>query len=478
MKTKLLARLLSLCFVIFLFTPFNSKATSVAVTLKAPEGVSYHWFRSGIPIPDAQLQQLSVSQDGEYTVTVTELNGNQKTAAYRVVAGVVSKVTVYVIGDSTASLYGTTEYPRTGWAQVLQPFFNKDSVTVNDQAASGRSSKSFYDEGRWTTVKNLLKAGDFVFIQFAHNDEKTDDAIRYTNPATTFKYYLGIYVNETKARGAYPVLISSIPRNNWSASGVQQAHKPYTLAMKRVADSLGVPFIDMEASVMAYLNTKGKTFATDSLYNNLKAGVWPNYLTGNSDGTHLQEKGAFHFCATVVGDFKKYTGDLNLERLSKNLGVAFRVSAMPNPDLKGTITGTGVFPLNSAVTLKATPATGYRFVKWTVQNDTTAISRSATLSLNDSKSLSLIASFESTTAIEPVSLPTRHAFTPNPANTVVNINPEISAFQTTVADLNGKIVHSSAEEHSIDVRGLPSGVYIIRISTKTDQFMEKLVIAH
>ena len=71
------------------------------------------------------------------------------------------KVTVFVIGDSTTSLYDASLYPRTGWAQLLQTFFNKDSVAVNDQAASGRSSKSFYDEGRWTTVNNLLKKGDW-----------------------------------------------------------------------------------------------------------------------------------------------------------------------------------------------------------------------------------------------------------------------------------------------------------------------------
>lgn len=475
MKTNQFALALIMGLIILFVFSFSSHAST---TLKAPAGISYHWFSKGKLIENSDNQQLIVTQDGRYTVTVVDFNGATTSTSYTVAAGVVNKVTVYVIGDSTASLYGSTEYPRTGWAQVLQPFFNKDSVTVNDQAASGRSSKSFYDEGRWTTVKNLLKAGDFVFIQFAHNDEKTDDATRYTNPATTFKYYLGIYVNDTKAKGAFPVLISSIPRNNWSASGVQQAHKPYTLAMKRVADSLAVPFIDMEASVMAYLNKKGKTFATDSLYNNLKAGVWPNYLTGNSDGTHLQEMGAYHFCSTVVEDLKKYTGDRNLERLSKNLSVAFRVSAMPSPNLKGSITGTGVFPINSALTLKATPVTGYRFVKWTLPNDTTAISRNATLQLNNSKGISLIANFESTTGVSTVVLPNNKVFYPNPANDIIKIEPSASTFTTKILDINGKTVFTSTNETSINVCGVPAGIYFIQITSPKGSSLDKLVIVH
>ena len=89
--------------------------------------------------------------------------------------------TAHLIGDSTVCLYSSSYYPRMGWGQVFGNYFNTTYLAVNDKAASGRSSKSFYDEGLWTPVYNALKSGDYVFIQFGHNDEKSDPAL-HTDP--------------------------------------------------------------------------------------------------------------------------------------------------------------------------------------------------------------------------------------------------------------------------------------------------------
>ena len=379
------------------------------------------------------------------------------------------KVTVFVIGDSTASLYDASLYPRTGWAQLLQAFFNKDSVAVNDQAASGRSSKSFYDEGRWTTVNNLLKKGDYVFIQFAHNDEKTDDVARYTIPSTTYKDYITIYINGARAKGAFPVLFSSIPRNNWSSSGVQQAHKSYTEAMKQLAEALNVPFVDMEASTMAYLNTKGKTYSTDSIFNNLKANVWPNYLTGNSDGTHLQENGAYNFCNVAKADIKKHNIYPEVMKLASNIGKAVRVSAMPYPNLKGTIKGYGIFTAYSQVTLTATVASGYKFVKWTSATDTVTISKNSSLTINtDTLNVSLLARFESITSTVDVPFTCISVF-PAIATDKLNIitSEEITNFRIFNVQGQATLASTILQNNQLDVSDLKPGYYIIQVQLQS-----------
>ncbi len=389
---------------------------------------------------------------------------------------VATKITLYVIGDSTAATYAANLSPRTGWAQVLQPFFNADSVVVNNQAASGRSSKSFYDEGRWTTVTNTLKAGDYVIIQFAHNDEKSDDPTRYTNPETTFKDYLTIYVNGARAKGAIPVFFSSIPRNNWSSSGIQQAHKPYTEAMKSLSANLQVPFIDMEAATMAYLNSKGKTYSTDSVFNNLKAGVWANYTTGNSDGTHLQENGAFQFAKAMIAEMKTNTLYPEIIRLANNTKQAYRISAMPKPDLKGTITGFGVFQSGGQTILKATPTTGYRFVKWTLASDTVTVSKNASFTVNAiNKDVAYIANFESTTAVENINAEQVKIF-PNPVKSVFNIQIDRPNWQISILDVAGRTLLVSSNQKNLDVSTLKEGMYLVNIQSDDLQTTKKIQV--
>lgn len=388
------------------------------------------------------------------------------------------KFTIYVIGDSTACNYDAGVFPRTGWAQVLQPFFNKDSVTVNNQAASGRSSKSFYNEGRWKTVYNMLKPGDYVFIQFAHNDEKTEDTARYTIPSTTFKQYLTIFINQTKEKGAFPVLLTSIPRNNWSGSGIQKAHTPYSNAMKELATSYNIPLIDMETIAMDYLNSKGKTYATDSVYNNLKTGIYSGYPSGNSDGTHLQEKGAFELCKALMPAFKNLTSFPEMKRLSGLLKPAVRVSAMPTPNLKGTIRGAGVYTANSKISLTATAASGYRFVKWTRNYDTISLSNYASYSLQlDSLNINLLAHFQTITGMNQLSVEKKLSIYPNPAKSHFFMNIVSNNFKSEIYDTNGKLVKTNYNEHFIDVSNLRSGHYIVKTISEKDTYLNKIEIS-
>ena len=126
-----------------------------------------------------------------------------------------SKVTtIFVIGDSTAAEKGNAKNnPERGWGMVLQGCFD-DKIIVDNHAVNGRSSKSFIDEGRWQKVLDKLKPGDYVFIQFGHNDEKPRPD-RHTDPGTTFDENLRKFVNETRSKGGIPVLFNAVVRRNF-----------------------------------------------------------------------------------------------------------------------------------------------------------------------------------------------------------------------------------------------------------------------
>ncbi|MFT3869446.1 MAG: rhamnogalacturonan acetylesterase [Nibricoccus sp.] len=208
--------------------------------------------------------------------------------------------TIYLIGDSTVCNYSSTYYPRTGWGQVFGSSF-KTTITISNKALSGRSSKSFYDEGAWTPVKNALKSGDYVFIQFGHNDEKSDDPTRYTDPYTTYQQYLTIYINDARAKGAIPILVTPVERNSWSNGVVKATHGNYPAAMRALASAKGTPLIDLTAGSTSKYNSQGQTYTTWSIFMNLKAGQYSNYPNGNTDNTHFQLNGANIIASLVVG---------------------------------------------------------------------------------------------------------------------------------------------------------------------------------
>jgi len=178
-----------------------------------------------------------------------------------------------------------------GWAQPLQDYFRPACAKVQDKALSGRSSKSFYEEGAWTPIERVLKAGDFVLIQFGHNDEKREDASRYTEPFGSYQRYLSMYVDATLAAGATPILLTSIERNNWSGGKLNSTHGEYPDAVRALARMRKLTFVDMTQLTHAYLESLGQDRAT-KLFMNLAPGESPNYPNGNTDNTHLQEKGA------------------------------------------------------------------------------------------------------------------------------------------------------------------------------------------
>ncbi|CAA9196523.1 rhamnogalacturonan acetylesterase [Flavobacterium collinsii] len=228
------------------------------------------------------------------------------------------KTTLYTIGDSTmANKKDPDRNPEHGWAQVLQPFFT-GNVRVENKAVNGRSTKSFINEKRWDSIYKKLKKGDYVFIEFGHNDEKIEDSIRYTNPHTSYRYNLTKFVKESREKGAIPVLLTSIARRNFNEKGVLvSTHGDYPLETRLVAQEYKVPFIDLEYFTEILEQTYGPE-KSKQLHLHFKAGENTYYDKDKSDDTHLSLKGATEIAQIVINQIKRAT-DPALALLKKEI---------------------------------------------------------------------------------------------------------------------------------------------------------------
>nr|WP_315221743.1 rhamnogalacturonan acetylesterase [uncultured Flavobacterium sp.] len=214
------------------------------------------------------------------------------------------KTTLYGIGDSTmANKQNPDRNPEFGWMQVLQPFF-KDNIKVENKAVNGRSTKSFINEKRWDSVYKKLQKGDYVFIEFGHNDEKINDSTRFTNPHTSYRYNLIKFVKESREKGAIPVLLSSIARRDFNEKGVLvPSHGEYTLETRLVAQEYKVPFIDLEYYT-ELMELKYGPERSKELYLHFKKGEEPYYTEDKADDTHLSKKGATEVAQIVINQIK------------------------------------------------------------------------------------------------------------------------------------------------------------------------------
>lgn len=212
-------------------------------------------------------------------------------------AGAAEIPTVYLIGDSTCATKKLDgQNPERGWGHMF-PALVDDALRVENHATNGRSTKSFRDEGRWAAVYDKLAEGDYVFIQFGHNDEKINDSTRYSSPEQ-YAENLRRYVRETRGKGARPLLLTPIVRRNWVDGELVDTHDGYPAAMKRVAEEEQVPLIDMEAITREWLKGVGEE-PSKAYYMWVEPGTCPLHPKGRQDNTHLNVRGA-HEVARMV----------------------------------------------------------------------------------------------------------------------------------------------------------------------------------
>jgi lysophospholipase L1-like esterase len=209
------------------------------------------------------------------------------------------KLTVYLVGDSTCANKEIKAFPETGWGMPFRYFFDS-SVHVDNRALNGRSTKSFITEGRWKPVVDNLQEGDYVFIQFGHNDEVQTKSAS-TKP-DEFKNNLVKYVSETRAKKALPVLITPVARRKFDASGkVVGTHDEYSAIVRTVAREQNVPLIELDLKSQAVLQQMGPE-TSKLLFNYLEPNEHPNYPEGRQDDTHFSELGARRMAEIVLAE--------------------------------------------------------------------------------------------------------------------------------------------------------------------------------
>jgi lysophospholipase L1-like esterase len=232
-------------------------------------------------------------------------------------------VAIYLIGDSTVADYSLEKdyqekrFPLNGWGQVFQPFLKKDSlslikhliksdsVLIVDKAKGGRSTRTFFEEGRWAEVYKALKKDDIVMMQFGHNDASVEKPERYTN-LIAYKEFLRLYVNQTREKGAIPILLTPVNRNYpWTDGKLGNIHGEYPNAVKAVANELNVKIIDLTKLSIDAFTAKGQAYVTSKYFMNFEKGLYKAYPDGQKDNTHFQEEGAVAVAQLVFNAMKK-----------------------------------------------------------------------------------------------------------------------------------------------------------------------------
>ena len=231
--------------------------------------------------------------------------------------------TIFLIGDSTMADYANygedymkTRYPMTGWGQVFQEFVSKqnivdvpllshlDSVKVDNRARGGRSTRTFFEEGRWSAVYQELKEGDFVLMQFGHNDASDKNPERYVN-TEGYKEYLRLFVNQSREKSAIPIIITPVSRNYpWEADKLGNVHGEYYTAAIEVANELNVYLVDLTQLSMQHFTAKGRDYVTYNYFMNFEAGLYEAYPEGSNDNTHFQPDGAKAVAELVYNSLK------------------------------------------------------------------------------------------------------------------------------------------------------------------------------
>ena len=193
--------------------------------------------------------------------------------------------------------------PERGWGQML-PIYFKPEVRIVNLAVNGRSSKSFRDEGRWNPVLKELKPGDYVIIQFGHNDEKPD-AARHTEPFGSFNENLARYVHETRDLGGTPILATPIVRRAFTnQTELIDTHGDYVVAVRHVAREQRTPLLELNSATEKLVLQLGPD-ASRKLFMWVEPGEYESLAKGKKDDTHLNPSGATRVCDLAVEEIRR-----------------------------------------------------------------------------------------------------------------------------------------------------------------------------
>jgi lysophospholipase L1-like esterase len=212
------------------------------------------------------------------------------------------EITIFMIGNSTmADKPFKDGNPEKGWGQIFPLYFN-DGIKIENHAVNGRSTKSFLDEGRWDVVLNKIKPGDYVIIQFGHNDEK--DPKRYAEAHTNYKWNLEKFVDQTRQKDGIPILATPIVRRRFDEQGnFYDTHGDYPNVVREVAKEKNVVLLDLHKKTEGLVKQYGQE-RSKMLYLFIEPGEYKSLPKGRIDNTHLSPLGAFRVCDLAAEEIK------------------------------------------------------------------------------------------------------------------------------------------------------------------------------
>ena len=233
--------------------------------------------------------------------------------ALLLMSGKSKPIKIFMVGDSTmADKSPVNENPERGWGMVLPSYFN-NNVVIENHARNGRSSKTFIAEGRWDFVLNRIGEGDYVIIQFGHNDEVPSKK-SYCSEAE-FEANFRKMVTDVSRKNANPILCTSIARRKFDSVGnLVDTHPVYPDIIKKVAKEMHIPLIDMELKSEVLLKKYGVE-GSKKLFMHIEPGLWKGIPDGKTDDTHLVDAGAMEMAALAIEGIK----ELKIIPLKKNL---------------------------------------------------------------------------------------------------------------------------------------------------------------
>lgn len=218
------------------------------------------------------------------------------------------KIKIFLAGDSTIAIKDTKVYPETGWGMPFVYFWDS-TVTVVNRAKNGRSTRTFISEGLWKSVINEAGEGDYVIIQFGHNDAAVTKPERYATP-DTFKMNLARFIKETREKNATPILFTPVSRRKFDKEGrAVETHELYAALVKEVAVQEKADLVDLDELSKTLYQQFGPELSK-LLFLQLKPGEHPNYPEGRDDNTHFNELGARLVAQLVLKELVTLKTDL------------------------------------------------------------------------------------------------------------------------------------------------------------------------
>lgn len=202
-------------------------------------------------------------------------------------------------------LYDANRFPITGWGMPFTNYFDP-SVTIDNRARGGRSTRTFLSENRWQPIADSLQEGDYVLIQFGHNDEAKEPQYvdRYT-PVPDYKKNLIKFITETRNKKGIPVLITPVTRRQFDQAGnIKETHIEYSKAVYEIGEAYKVPVIDLDKKSRELLQTYGPENAK-LLFMDFQPGEEPIYPQGQHDNTHFNNYGARKISELVLAEIER-----------------------------------------------------------------------------------------------------------------------------------------------------------------------------